>query len=298
MGTTTADTARHAALGRSEPGASRVDPHRPLPAPREDCPPRCPSCGGLECLCRPRFFPGQLLTDEALNRLDQYVVAKNKLHNRYLHGWGVVCGLEVTCDPCSPSLVRVRSGYALAPCGEDIVLCRDEQVNVCDLVNRCRDDRSPICDDPWKPPPLDCPDVLERWVLAVCYDERPSRGITPVTPDTDNACCTKCACGGAGSCGCGGAAAAKAEASTAGALAGAAAPHRRGRRHPPRRHDPGSPSASRRSSAKAIASRHTRPRRSRRGRRRRRSTTATTSSRSVPLSSPRCRINGVLSSPG
>ena len=60
-----------------------------------------PVCGGLECLCRPRFFPGQLLTEDDLNRLEQYVIAKNKLHNRYFHGSGVVCGLEVVCDPCS-----------------------------------------------------------------------------------------------------------------------------------------------------------------------------------------------------
>src|SRR5690349_21018508 len=66
---------------------------------RPTCDPRpvCPSCGGLECLCRPRFFAGQLLTDEDLTRLDHYIQAKNRLHNRFLHGWGVACGLEVVC---------------------------------------------------------------------------------------------------------------------------------------------------------------------------------------------------------
>ena len=39
----------------------------------------CPECGGLECLCRPRFFAGQLLTEADLNRLDHYIVAKNRL---------------------------------------------------------------------------------------------------------------------------------------------------------------------------------------------------------------------------
>src|SRR6266542_5411055 len=48
------------------------------------------TCDGLECLCRPRFFAGQLLTDEDLRRLDHYVVAKDRLHNRYLHGPGSV----------------------------------------------------------------------------------------------------------------------------------------------------------------------------------------------------------------
>src|SRR5258707_14020623 len=71
------------------------------PAPTTQCPPPCPACGGLECLCRPRFFPGQVLTDDDLNRLENYVVAKNRLHNRYFHGSGVVCGLEVVCDACN-----------------------------------------------------------------------------------------------------------------------------------------------------------------------------------------------------
>ena len=84
-----------------------------------------PGCGGLECLCRPRFFAGQLLTEEDLNRLERYVVDKNRLHNRYLHGWGVVCGLEVVCDPCGSGHVIVRTGYALSPCGDDIVVCKD-----------------------------------------------------------------------------------------------------------------------------------------------------------------------------
>src|SRR3954471_15217075 len=100
----------------------------------------CPACGGMQCLCRPRFFAGQLLTEEDLNRLERYIVEKNKLHNRYLHGWGVVCGLEVSCHPCQ-GFVTVTSGYALSPCGDDIVVCRDEAVNVCDLIKQCRGDQ-------------------------------------------------------------------------------------------------------------------------------------------------------------
>ena len=71
-------------------------------APGCSTPPACPACGGLECLCRPRFFAGQLLTEDDLNRLDHYIVAKNRLHNRYLIGWGVACGLEVVCNVCGP----------------------------------------------------------------------------------------------------------------------------------------------------------------------------------------------------
>src|SRR5438477_11652984 len=92
----------------------------------EQCqePPPCPACGGLTCFCRPRFFAGQVLTEADLNRLEQYTVDKNRLHNRYLHGWGVVCGLDVVCDPCAGGVV-VRPGYALSPCGDDIIVCED-----------------------------------------------------------------------------------------------------------------------------------------------------------------------------
>lgn len=87
-------------------------------------------CGGKGCaVCeprsfiRPRFFAGQLLTDEDLALLGDYVVAKNRLHNRALWGPGVVCGLDVNCDPCGDGHVIVQPGYAINCCGDDIV-CR------------------------------------------------------------------------------------------------------------------------------------------------------------------------------
>ena len=139
--------------------------------------PVCPACGGLECLCRPRFFAGQLLTEEDLNRLDHYIVEKNKLHNRYLHGWGVVCGLEVFCHPCEGQ-VTVTSGYALSPCGDDIVLCADDIVNVCDLIQRCRERERLDCEPPRPAASAECQDVKEQWVLTVCFTEKASRGVT------------------------------------------------------------------------------------------------------------------------
>lgn len=163
----------------------------------------CPVCGGLECLCRPRFFAGQLLTEEDLNRLENYIIGKNKLHNRYLHGWGVVCGLEVICHQCK-GFVTVRSGYALSPCGDDIVVCRDEPVNVCDLINQCREEMQRWdCDPAWPRPDPICGDKDEDWVLYLCYDEKTSRGITPLRGGSGGACCSRCSCGGSSGCGCG-----------------------------------------------------------------------------------------------
>lgn len=191
-----------------------IDTHAPtrmplkeLPDCREQpvCDPRpvCPVCGGLECLCRPRFFAGQLLTEDDLNRLERYVIDKNRLHNRYLFGSGVACGLEVVCTVCddgSRGKVVVKPGYALSPCGNDIVVCRTEAVDVCDLINRCR----PQTDECLEPQAvgIECTDAAEDWVLAICYDEKPSRGITALGgAGTAETCKCGCSCGG---CGCGG----------------------------------------------------------------------------------------------
>lgn len=169
----------------------------------QECPPPCPACGGLQCFCRPRFFPGQLLTDEDLTRLEHYTVEKNRLHNRYLHGHGIVCGLDVTCNPCDPKSLVVKTGYALSPCGDDIVVCKDTSVDVCDLINQCRPASRTEC-DPMDPPGVEpCIEGGQDWILAICYDEKPSRGITALRADLGTYSGGKCTCGGSSALGCG-----------------------------------------------------------------------------------------------
>ncbi|BDI05914.1 hypothetical protein [Sphaerotilus microaerophilus] len=171
--------------------------------------PPCSRCGMLECLCRPRFFAGQVLTADDLNRLDAYIRAKHRLHNRQLHGWGVVNGLEVTCGPCGNG-VTVSCGYALSPCGEDIVVCDSVAVDVCALIGHCMPELPP-CDPPHRPNRLPCPEGEQEWVLAIRYAETPTRGVqplygsAPVSCGTGSGCgCGKAGCNGSGGCGCGG----------------------------------------------------------------------------------------------
>ena len=47
---------------------------------------------GLE---RVRFFPGQILTADDMSLSNEWVLEKLRRHNRYLHGWGIVCGCDV-----------------------------------------------------------------------------------------------------------------------------------------------------------------------------------------------------------
>jgi hypothetical protein len=156
----------------------------------------CPDCGGLECLCRPRFFAGQLLTEQDLNRLENYIIAKNQLHNRYLVGHGVVCGLEVTCSPCA-NTIGVSAGYAIDPCGNDVIVCSPDTVDICKLINACTPTTAVNC-APYKDTTI-CKDATQEWILAIRYQETPSRGITPLTGSA------RCSCGasGSGSCSCG-----------------------------------------------------------------------------------------------
>ena len=164
---------------------------------RCDCAPACPSCGGLECLCRPRWVAGQIVTEADLNRLDRYITGKQRLHNRQLFGTGVVCGLVVSCHACDSGSVRVSPGYALGPCGEDIVVCAPDTVDVCALIQRCRQ-REIEC-RPWGDD-RGCTDLDQEWVLAIRYEERASR----TEPRLGGSSSASCGCGGGCSCGKGG----------------------------------------------------------------------------------------------
>jgi hypothetical protein len=76
----------------------------------------------------PRYFPGQLLTENELEQEQQYFRDRLRLHNRLLWGWGTVCGAVVCRVPLpnastpDPWKVVVKPGYLLGPYGDDIVV--------------------------------------------------------------------------------------------------------------------------------------------------------------------------------
>ncbi|MEU1662237.1 hypothetical protein ABZ547_01290 [Streptomyces sparsogenes] len=142
---------------------------------RTDC--GC-GCGGeatrTSAFVRPRFFAGQLLTEDDLSLLVEYTTAKSRLHNRSLYGPGVVCGLGVTCDPCGGGTVAVHPGHALDCAGNDIVVPCTERVDVTALVRELRIsglgvDCGADCGD----------DGGRRYGLYVRYQESP---VEPVAP--------------------------------------------------------------------------------------------------------------------
>jgi len=107
-----------------------------------------------QAFSRPRFFAGQLLTEDDLGALADYVTQKNRLHNRALFGEGVVCGLDVVCSPCGGGKVTVQPGYALDCCGNDIVISCPKEIDINQLIRELRAAlRGGVdCGDPCPPP--------------------------------------------------------------------------------------------------------------------------------------------------
>lgn len=141
-------------------------------------------------LSRPRFFGGQLLTEEDLGLLVDYVVGKNRLRNRYLFGSGVVCGLTVTCHPCGSKVV-VAPGYAIDCCGNDIYVPCAEQIDINKLVRDLRLSSLPgyDCGDPCQGAGQK-DDETRSYCLYLRYDERQSDPVAPYL--TDEPCGASC----------------------------------------------------------------------------------------------------------
>jgi hypothetical protein len=87
------------------------------------------SCG--EQLERVRYFPRQLLTADDMRVEQEYFREKARRHNRYLHGWGVVCGCTVEAVPNAKTwTVRVCPGYVVGPQGDDILIDAPQEVDL------------------------------------------------------------------------------------------------------------------------------------------------------------------------
>jgi hypothetical protein len=71
---------------------------------------------------RVRFFAGQLMTEADFTAEQAYHRAKHRSHNRYLHGSGVVCGLQVEATKPASSSVVVQPGVAIDCCGREILV--------------------------------------------------------------------------------------------------------------------------------------------------------------------------------
>jgi hypothetical protein len=155
---------------------------------------------------RPRYFAGQLLTEAELGGEQRYLLAKSRLHNRLLHGSGVVCGLQVVCHPECKGYVRVMPGYALDPCGNDVMVPEQADFPLIEAIRKCRDAQRRMPDDcdPIAPPRVaECRGIEEEWCLTIAYAESEQRPLlAPRSEPCDDGACS---CGAHGdACGCNG----------------------------------------------------------------------------------------------
>src|SRR4051794_20575052 len=72
---------------------------------------------------RLRYFTGRNMTARDCADEQKFLQSRRHLHNRVLHGWGIVCGLDVHQHPagsCRKDHVKVDCGLALDCCGREI----------------------------------------------------------------------------------------------------------------------------------------------------------------------------------
>ena len=95
-------------------------------------------CADVGHFSRLRYFHGQVLGSLELRTEQGYFVERNRLHDRLLHGWGIVCGLDVrvvpkqACDPAdqdpTTSEVIIMPGAAVDCAGNEIVVAHPRPV--------------------------------------------------------------------------------------------------------------------------------------------------------------------------
>jgi len=152
-----------------------------------DCGCGCDDACGLE---RVRFFPRQLLGADDMNAEQHYFREKLRRHNRFLHGWGVVCGCEVRPSATTdrPYQVIICPGYVVTPQGDEILIgcpalfdlatCMVSSDDPCAFSRPC-------------PPVTTTLPQRTKLYLAVCYKEcdvRPVR-VAPVGCSCDDVAC-------------------------------------------------------------------------------------------------------------
>jgi hypothetical protein len=134
---------------------------------------------------RLNYYYGQLLGADDFVAEQRYFREKLKLHNRCLHGYGVVCGLEVVVPPPAtpPAItpaVQVATGFAIDADGNELVV--RYPIDIPDLTALLSAAERAALPATGSGVPV--------WITC-CYQERGIEPNRPVLPD---------ACGAAGDC--------------------------------------------------------------------------------------------------
>jgi hypothetical protein len=105
-----------------------------------DCRKQFPSlttiCADDVCYDSRCDMPGVATVQDALDQL--CLAADLRDHNKYLHGWGIVCGLEVICGPDADSAPRrhvtTQTGRAIDCNGNDVIVDTSQPLDVISIL--------------------------------------------------------------------------------------------------------------------------------------------------------------------
>ncbi|MBK1699375.1 hypothetical protein [Thiococcus pfennigii] len=81
-----------------------------------------------------RYYPRQLMTADDMSQEQHYWREKLRRHNRLMHGWGVMCGLDVE-QPVHgysriPWTITISAGHALSPSGDEVAVDKPLEVDL------------------------------------------------------------------------------------------------------------------------------------------------------------------------
>lgn len=92
----------------------------------------CPVCQ-FEPFVRNHYFDGKFMVARDFTDETTYHSEKLRHHNARLHGWGVICGLQVGAHPsdsCQDRFLTLTPGAAIDCCGHDILVADEDTIEI------------------------------------------------------------------------------------------------------------------------------------------------------------------------
>lgn len=133
---------------------------------------------------RNRYYTGKYMTARDFRDEQDYFLSHHRLHNRLMHGWGVLYGLQVTPHPGDcPAHVVVTPGIAIDCCGRELILRKPLPVPIWQPAPADQDKRWSASQSDDKQAHAEMPERL-RYLLYMAYNEE-ALEYTPSLYDED-----------------------------------------------------------------------------------------------------------------
>lgn len=117
---------------------------------------------------RVKYPLGLVLGVAEMEQEQAYFLERGRLHNRSLHGYGTVCGLQVTAEG---TRVVVTSGLAVVPAGKEVRVTPDQCADLNDWLSVERNRQALLeSESPPSSPPASPPESASVYV-TLCYLE-------------------------------------------------------------------------------------------------------------------------------